>query len=302
MQLDSVQINPDDVKAALKGVVKFASENPNLQKQLFSEEFPIFLQINSFKIPKARGAVKKVFRVPLKNSPLPPDADVCLIVPDVKGIPNKEHEKHVEHYEAILLNKNVTNIKKIMTFHEFRTEYDTFELKNRLVDLYDIFLVDGRISGKVVHKCGSIFYKKRKVPVAIKLHIPKLKDHLEQALKKAFFQISLKSDSNMVQVGYSKMKLKHLMDNVQSVVQFIKRKFPGGIENIRSLNVYAHRGSSIPIYFSLKNPNEIKVPKLINKKPKAYKAYKGELTTQYNAEVIVKPTGDVLVKRKKTKQ
>ncbi|XP_050311248.1 ribosomal L1 domain-containing protein 1-like [Anthonomus grandis grandis] len=295
----STVLMPADVKTAIKGVIKFASENPKLQNNLFNEEFPLFLQINSFKIPKSRGAVKKVFRVPLAHSPLSQDPDVCLIVPDVKGIPNKEHERHLEHYETLLRSKDVTGIKKIMTFHEFRTEYDTFELKQRLVDLYDIFLVDGRISGKVVHKGGSIFYNKRKVPIAVKLHLPKLKSHLEESLKKAFLLLNWHSDSHAVQIGHSKMKVSQLAANVNSVVRFIEKQFPGGMENVRSLNVYAFRGSSVPVYLSLKDPNEVEVPTLTTRKPKSYKQFSGELTTQYNANILVKPSGQVVVRRSK---
>lgn len=244
-------VKSSDVKNALQGVIKVASENPHLQNHLFREDFPLFLQINAFKIPQTRGANRQLYRIPLANSPLNSDADICLIVPDVKGVPNKEHERHLEHYEKLVEAKGVTGIKKIITFHEFRTEYDTFELKNRLVDLYDLFLVDGRISGKVVHKCGSIFYKKRKVPVSVKLQATNLKAEIEKALKKQFFLMSWKSDCHAVQIGHSEMSIKSLAENVFSVVEFIEKDFPGNMDNVRSLNVYAYRGSSVPIYTSL---------------------------------------------------
>ncbi|KAL1488982.1 hypothetical protein ABEB36_014762 [Hypothenemus hampei] len=293
------KIKREDVKNAIQGVIKFATENPRLQNKLFNEEFPLFLQINCFKIPKIRGQVKQLYRIPLAHSPLPEDADICLIVPEVKGIPNKEIERHVEHYEELFKSKGMTNIKKIMTFYELRTEYGTFELKNRLVDLYDIFLVDGRISGKVVHKCGSIFYKKRKVPVAVNLSVPKLKETIERAVKKAFLLLSFKSDSHSVQIGHSKMGLKSLTDNALSVVTFINNQFPGKIKNIRSLNIFAHRGSSIPIYLSLENPNQIEVPQLKEKKPKFCKTVQGDLTTINRGFVVVKPSGTVKVKKSK---
>ncbi|ENN71311.1 hypothetical protein D910_07493 [Dendroctonus ponderosae] len=295
----TVSIKPSAVKNALQGVIKVASENPHLQKQLFHEDFPLFLQINAFKIPKSRGTNKQVYRIPLANSPLNSDADICLIVPDVKGIPNKEHERHVEHYEKLLEAKGVTGIKKIMTFHEFRTEYETFELKNRLVDLYDQFLVDGKISGKVVHKCGSIFYKKRKVPISIKLQATNLKSEFEKALKRTFFLLSWKSDSHAVQIGNSKMSIKSLTENVFSIVQFIEKEFPGKMDNVRSLNIYAYRGSSVPIYISLRNPNEIQVPELAIKKTPKLKTVRGELTTFNNADVVVRPSGKVIVKHLK---
>jgi len=292
-------IRSENVENAIKGVITLASHNPHLQNQLFNDEIPLFLQINSIKIPNTKGPVKQLFRVPLQHSALPADFDICLIVPDVKGIKNKEHEKHLEHYENLLQSKDVIGIKKIMTFHEFRTEYETFELKHRLADLYDVFLVDGKISGKVVKKCGSIFYKKRKVPIAVKLQASKLKAHIGQAIKKSYFHLNVKSDSHCVQIGHSKMDTSDLVENVYSVVEFLNKKFPGKMDNIRSLNIYAHRGSSIPVYFSLKNPNAVKVPTLSIKKPKSYKSASGELTTQYNANVVVRPSGQIVVRRSK---
>lgn len=41
----------------------------------------------------------------------------------------------------------------------------------------------------------------------------------------------------------------------------------------------------------------IEIPIIATKKPKAFKTYRGELTTLQNAEVVVKPTGKVLVKK-----
>lgn len=42
---------------------------------------------------------------------------------------------------------------------------------------------------------------------------------------------------------------------------------------------------------------DIEVPKIASKKPKAFKTFTGELTTLPNADVIVKPSGKVIVKR-----
>ncbi|XP_060523241.1 ribosomal L1 domain-containing protein CG13096 [Cylas formicarius] len=296
------KINVADVESSIRGILKIAANNKELGNKLFDDDFPIFLQVNMFKIPNARGYDKHLFRVPLKNPLLAQDSEVCLIVPDVKGIPNKEHERHQEHYEALLRSKNVTGIKKIMTFHEFRTDYETFELKSRLADLYDAFLVDGRISGKVVHKGGSVFYKRRKVPVAIKLNASKLAEHIDAALRKAYFDINMKGDSCMVQFGKSDLGVADLMENVWSVVEFLDAKFPGGMANVRSLYVFAHKCPSIPIYVSFVNPNDVKVPELRPTRPKAYKTYRDELSTELDTRVVVKPSGRVIIKRKHGKR
>lgn len=240
-------IKPDNVLKALNGVLKLHSENPKLKNQLFEEEFPIFLQMSCYKVPKGYS---KIYRIPLKHSLYNDESEVCLIVSEVKGIKNNEHDQHKEHYEKLLSDKGVSNIKNIMTFHEFRTEYETFEQKQRLVDLYDVFLADSKISGKVVKKSGKIFYNKRKVPTSVKLQVTKLKEHIDKTLSKTFLHMHLRGNCYTVQFGHSKMTIKELQDNFQSIKEFLEKDFPGGINNIMGLQIFAPRVSSIPVYFS----------------------------------------------------
>ncbi|XP_019873704.2 ribosomal L1 domain-containing protein 1-like [Aethina tumida] len=286
------KISASDVEKAITNVIHLAKTNPKLQNQLFNEKIPLFLQVNSIKISKGHA---KLFRLPLKHSLLTPDDEICLIVPDIKGIKNKEHEKHLEQYEELLTKKGVNNIKKVMTFHEFRTEYETFELRNRLVDLYDHFLVDGRISGKVVRKCGKIFYKKRKVPNPIKLQVTKLKEHVEQSLCKTQFTMSAHSGSHLVQFGHSKMETKDLVENLFSLIEGLDKLYPGGFKNIRNLHVFTQRAASIPIFINLANQNKVKTPTTKRSKTKGAKSVKGELTTLTNVDVVVSRDGDVKV-------
>lgn len=246
---EKFRIDPSQVRQGVEGLIKFTSENPKLQNKLFDDDqFPIFLQINSIKIAKGHP---KIVRIPLKHSMYGPESEICLIVADIKGIQNKKHEEHLEHYEKLLRQKGVEGIKKVMTFHEFRTEYETFELRSRLVELYDAFLVDGRISGKTVHKCGKIFYKKRKIPTSVRLQSTNLKDHIQGALRRTPLYLHSKGDSFVVQVGHSKMDHGELVENCFCVFKGLEEKFYGGFGNIRSINLFAHRGLTIPIYTTL---------------------------------------------------
>lgn len=295
---EKYNINIDDIESAVQTVIKLHLQNPKIKNQLFgNERFSIKLSINCLRIPSGHPAI---LRIPLKNTLITPEDEICLIVSEVKGIGNKEHEKHIEHYEDLLSRKGVTNINKIMTVHEFKTEYETFEQKSRLVDLYDAFLVCGKVSGKVVGRCGKKFYKKRKVPTAVKLQSTNLKDHIDKQLSKSFCHLHLKGDCYNVQVGHSKMEVQQIVENVISVVEYLAEKFPGGFENIKGLHISAERSTSIPIYMSIKNPKEI--PKVkVNKSNQKFvpKAVEGELSTRLNTEVLVMPSGKVIVKKKK---
>ncbi|XP_044272335.1 ribosomal L1 domain-containing protein 1-like [Tribolium madens] len=285
------RVDPSAVRQGVQGLIKFTLENPKLQNRLFDDDqFPIFLQINSIKVAKGHP---KIVRIPLKHSMYTPDSEICLIVPDVKGVPNKNHDEHLEHYEKLLRQKEVTCIKKVMTFHEFRTEYETYELRKRLVELYDVFLVDGKISGKTVKKCGKIFYQKRKIPTSIKLQVTKLKEHIETTLKKTPLYLHTKGDSFVVQIGHSKMQLDELVENCFYVFNGLEKDFYGGFGNVRSVNLYAHRGLTIPIYTTLKNQNEVEFSEVEEKT--VVETVSGELSTRLNSGVTVEPTGEVTV-------
>lgn len=138
-----------------------------------------------------------------------------------------------------------------MPFHQLKYEYGQFELKRRLVELYDVFLVDGKISGLVVHQLGKIFYNKKKVPVPIKLHVPNLKESIDKALHKTPLILHAKGDTYIVQVGHSKMKPKNIVENVFAVIEGLEKDFPGGWDNIRALYLKGAVTESIPIYFTL---------------------------------------------------
>ncbi|XP_072381167.1 ribosomal L1 domain-containing protein 1 [Diabrotica undecimpunctata] len=290
---EKFNINVQDVENAVSGAIKLHLNNPKIKNQLFNEDkFAINLKLNCHRIPRG---YPKILRVPLKHSLLSPEDDVCLIVSEIKGIGNKEHDKHVDHYEKLLAEKNVTNIKKIMTVHELNTEHETFEQKIRLADLYDAFLVCGKVSGKVVHKCGKIFYKKRKVPTSINLKATKLKEHIDRNLSKSFLHLHLKGDTYNLQFGHSKMSVAEIIDNFISSMEYLQREFPGGFENIKGLHVCTPRSTSIPVYVSAKNPKDLQDVRVKTTNKYVPKAVQDELTTLPNAQVLVKPSGQIIV-------
>lgn len=245
------KLDSGSMKNALDGLVSFISSRKSKTDLFGDEPFSLYIQINGFKVPQSHS---KIARITLKHSYYSPDSDICLIVPDVKGIQNKNHEEHVEFYEKMLAQKGVTNIKKIMTFHELRTEYETYELKHRLVELYDLFLVDGKISGKTVKKCGKIFYKKSKIATAIRLDA-RVRQNIDLALKKTSLYLHSKADSFRVKIGHSKMPTCDLVENIFYLVKGLDGVFPGGFNNVRSLLLSGSKGIKIPIYMTLSKYN-----------------------------------------------
>lgn len=235
------------VESSVSNIVKLVDENPKLQNTLFYEKFAISLQVNLHKIPKCHP---RLVRIELEHSLVDSDDEICFIAPDLKEFKNKDYSSHLEYYEELFKKNGITNIKKIITFHQLKSEYENFELKRGLVELYDMFLVDGRISGRTVHQLGKIFYKKKKIPTPVYTET-NLKKNIDSALKKTVFQIHSKGDSYLIKIGHNQMTERELVENVFTAIQNLDKAMPGGFNNIRNINVIAPRATSLPIYLSL---------------------------------------------------
>lgn len=246
---DKYQIKGDCIKSAFKAVKQLLEDEANKHSRLFQEEQqPIFLQITCVKIPKCPD---RIARLPLQHSLYSDSSEICFIASDVKQIPLKETEQVSEYYENFLASKNIKNIKTVLPLYQLKTEYSEFELKRRLVELYDVFLVDGRISGKVAHILGKIFYKKRKLPIPIKLDSKDLRKTIENALLKTPIHLHAKGDTNILQIGHTNMDEDQKVANFWSVVQSLEKEFPGGWENVRSLHLKGATTIAIPVYLTL---------------------------------------------------
>lgn len=245
---EKYKIETNTIKSGFVAVQKLLEEESNKHSRLFEEEQAIFLQITAIKIPKCPT---RIARLPLKHSLFSDSSEICLIVPDVKHIPVKETEQVADYYETFLANKDINNIKTVLPLYQLRTDYGEYELKRRLVELYDVFLVDGRISGKVAHILGKIFYNKRKMPVPIKFNSLNLKEAIDKALLKTPFHLHSKGDSFVVQICHSNMDEDKKIANFWSVVQGLEKEFPGGWENVRSLHLKGASTTSIPVYLTL---------------------------------------------------
>lgn len=238
-------INENTVKSAFYAVQKLLETEAKQHNKLFDDKQAIFLQINSVKVPRCPP---RVARLHLKHSLFSNHDDICFIAVDIK---NSELEEVKEHYEKLFADKGINNIKTILPYYQLRTEYEEYELKRRLVELYDVFLVDGRISGKVTRTLGKIFYQKRKLPVPIKFREQNLKETIQKALLRTALHIHPKGDSFIVQVCHAGMTEKQKIDNFWSVIQGLEKEFPGRWENVRSLHLKGSNTMAVPVYVNL---------------------------------------------------
>lgn len=243
-------IDKDQIRSGVKALFECILKDSKNKNELFEDEKSIFLQITAVKIPNA--PIRQI-RLSLKHSLLSEESDICLIVKDI-GNP-KDYDGTIEHYQKHLLDHDITRIKTIIPYHQFKSEYgNQFELKRKLLGLYDHFLVDGRISSNIAHSLGKIFLEKRKMPTSIKMNASNLKDHVEKALKKTIMKAYSKGDSYLVQVGHSKMLEEDVFENICEIVDELSDIFPGRFDNVRQLGLKTATGVLVPIYLTLSKP------------------------------------------------
>ncbi|KAK4873591.1 hypothetical protein RN001_012951 [Aquatica leii] len=284
-----------DDKQVQQGVAAFYEllEKSPKKPELFDEDQPIFLQVSPVKVPET--PIRHI-RFHLKHTLVTASSEICLIVKD-KG-KRRDYESTIEHYENILSEKGITNIKTIMPFYQFKHEYGSqFELKRKLLNLYDHFLVDSPVNGYVTSLLGSRFYESRKMPSTVKMNAKNLKGHFEHALAKTIMKVHSKGDSYAVQIGHTGMSQKEIVENVIQIVEEMDNLFPGGFDNVRSLGIKSNDSILIPIYLTLKNNNTVELPVCKPVLPKRYITVKDSLSTYLNADVTVTPEGDVILKK-----
>ncbi|XP_001603368.1 ribosomal L1 domain-containing protein CG13096 [Nasonia vitripennis] len=295
-QKSGLNLNKKEVVNFVKALIKVIETEQQKKKTLFdSEKPPILMNVNCFKVPKVP---LHQHRIKLPHSMISSTDDIAIFVKDLKRGRKRDPEDTVRHYEDIFQQHGITQIKAIIPINQVKTEYRQFEMRRRLFNSYDHFLVDGRISGHIAHLLGKQFREKRKLPTSIPMERKNLKEVIDSSLKKTCIQIHGHGDSSIIQIGTCSMKVEHIADNILAVVEDLSKNFPGGWENIRSLRIKAPLSLAIPIYVSLKSRNEVEVPVLTPKRPKAYHEVEGELSTYTsNVKVHVAPDGSVRVEK-----
>ncbi|KAJ9577638.1 hypothetical protein L9F63_005825, partial [Diploptera punctata] len=183
--------------------------------------------------------------------------------------------------------------------NQINTEYDRYELKRNLVNQFDIFLADGRITGHVQGLIGKPIHMKRKLPVPVDFRAKDLKKEIDNALSKTLMMMTGHSEKSSLKIGHTKQSVPQIAENIVAVAEELASKYPGGWENIRSLKIHLQDRASIPVYISLKSCNDVEIPVVTPRIPKKAKPVEGELTTMPGVHVTVLPDGEVIVKKRK---
>ncbi|XP_034193427.1 ribosomal L1 domain-containing protein 1 [Osmia lignaria lignaria] len=291
-------LSREHILQCISAIFHLTEEQLKNKNALFDgESNPIFMQVTCIKVPKTP---KRCMRILLPHSIISSNDEVALFVGDFEKGRKKDYEPTIEYYEDLLRKHGCTSVKSIIPMNQVKTEYDQYELKRKLVNSYDYFLVDGKIAGHLSHLLGKEFYKKRKLPTSIRMQSKDLKHEIEYALKKTIMQIHSLGDTHIVQIGHTAMKIEEMLENILAACSYLSKHYPGGWNNIRSVRIKTANSLALPIYTTLKNKSAVEVPTEQPKRPKAYRNVSGELsTTARNVVVTVTPEGSITVQNKR---
>ncbi|XP_015609941.1 ribosomal L1 domain-containing protein CG13096 [Cephus cinctus] len=292
LKLDKKQIH-DAIKAVFALVKKRAVESATLFK---ADHEPIFMQINCIRIPQV---ATRQLRILLPHKLITNMDDVALFVKDLERGRKRDFETTINHYKDMLDEHGCKTILTVIPMLQLKTEFRQFEMRRKLLSMYDYFLTDGRIAGHVAKLLGRKFSTKGKLPTSIRIDSKNLMDEIDYALRKTSMQLHSLGNMHIVKVGHTEMTKKQVFENILAVCKKLAKSYPGGWDNIRSLSIKTGRSLAIPIYVTLKSISQVEVPVVPSKRPKAYKPITGELTTfTGKVAVTLEPDGDITVKRK----
>lgn len=286
----------DQVKAGIKALLLCKKK---LKKETFldHDDMKVMLQISAIKV--APGAVKQTIKLPMP-APFSDSAEVCLFVKDLKRGIRVDHDKSVRHWKEALEEAGVTRITEVMPLRQLKAEYNMFEAKRKLCDAYDVFLSDVRVTRLLPTLLGKHFIVKKKQPVSVNMEAADLVKELDDALGAAYLHLHNSGACSTVQVGRCGQSEADLENNVLSAVAALRTKFPGGLQNIRSLHLKLDKSPAVPIFASDVPANAVPVPAARRQPGSGRTPVVGELSTaRADSEVVVDRFGNVQVVQKR---
>jgi len=257
------KLNPDNVLRAVNGLLKVVEEAQKKTSSLIEENTQIQLQYVFKKIPQLKN---KRIHVKVPHSLITEDTDVCLFVKDVhKGAEDQEDKRDfqpsVRHFRKIVDEAGV-KVEEIIPMIQLKREFHDFETQRKLCDSFDVFLCDDRISKFMPRLLGKNFFKKRRLPVNVKLSdgSKTAANSLVKALSSVHGVVSGQGASTSLTVAHTGLTPQQIAENICAVVQHLVTVLPPGWTNIRSLNITTTKTTSIPLFVSTEPASAVILP------------------------------------------
>ncbi|XP_053665394.1 ribosomal L1 domain-containing protein CG13096 [Anopheles marshallii] len=249
----------------------FRKKGDEKGNKLFGDDLKYNLQIISVKVPRCPS---RNCRIILPHPLLRQEDDICLIVKDAIRGREVDYSLTLHEWEDKLKDLNIGHKVQIIPFQQLKRDYGSYEMKRKLAQRFERFLVDARISGHVFAFLGSQFIKRSKNPTPVKLdNEAKIKEVLAHALQLHTYRQGNKGNSSEIKFAAHWMPVEHAVENGLALLEKLKTAFPGGWLNIQSINITTatEKSQSLPIYVSTIDPNLVPVPVVVGLREKFVK-------------------------------
>ncbi|XP_055800451.1 uncharacterized protein LOC129869904 [Solanum dulcamara] len=266
------KINEDHVRKAVNALLKWKKlqskkthEPQNLNsltdeaedEEEVDDNF-IYLQLTLKKIPpkELKTPHKIILPNPLFN-PLESFANICLIIDDRPRKPHNSKTKlDVETVQKKLKSEGIP-ITKVFKFTKLKSEYKSFDSKQDLYGLYQLFLADKRVINLLPGLLGKQFYKKkRKVPVPVDLRgNSNWKEEIERACSATLLCLG-SGTCSVLKIGRGGMENGEVMENVLAAIDGIIEFVPKKLNGVRAFHLKFSDSLALPVYEALPNPTE----------------------------------------------
>ena len=132
-----------------------------------------------------------------------------------------------------------------MTLKELKTHV-SYEQKRILCATHDLFFVDDSILPLLPRLLGKHFFIKKKQPIPLNFK-KSITDQVQQALVSTVMFKS-KGVCTAIKFGSGSLSVDKNLDNFNSVLKYVKKKLPGGWENVQSIYLKTNSSVAFPIY------------------------------------------------------
>ena len=144
----------------------------------------------------------------------------------------------------------ISLLSQVVPFNKLKTHYKTFEQRRQLASMYDLFLVDKRISHLIIDRLGKSFVQKKNHPYPVDLRKGDLVKEIETAISSTYLRLS-RGGSFTVRIGRVSMSSQQVVDNIVAGMAGVVKRVPRGWSNVQSINIKTVASVALPIFNSL---------------------------------------------------
>ncbi|XP_022652715.1 putative ribosome biogenesis protein C8F11.04 [Varroa destructor] len=214
---------------------------------------------------KKMSACQKILMIPFTfpHCLLTEEDEICFIVgckDSEKGNKRADHERYANEWKHKLRTMGIDREIHVMPVMQLETEFKSYEAKRKLCKAFDHFLCDHRIMFKMPKLLGTLFFRRRKMPIRVYIKDEdKLKQALEEAITRTLIHITPEGPNVSMKVGnLTDHSDQEITDNIRAILDsFIPEHLPGGEANVNSIHLASFVGKSVPMYVSFVSANSV---------------------------------------------